>query len=101
MRRQLLLLLVAAVLAAGLAGCGGKSLTRQRYETIYVGQPDWDVLKVLGRPTYQEFDTWTYVHTRTPYFQAIIHFREGKVIAKEWSYEPPKSRDQELWPRGP
>jgi outer membrane protein assembly factor BamE (lipoprotein component of BamABCDE complex) len=94
MRRQLLVVLVAAVLAAWLAGCRSPSFTRPRYDTIYIGQPDWDVRKFLGRPTYQEFDTWTYVHSETPYCRAVIHFREGKVVAKDWSYEPPTDRGQ-------
>jgi hypothetical protein len=89
MRRNLAVILLAAVVAAWLGGCSGPSFTRQRYDTIYIGQPDWDVRNFLGRPTYQELDTWTYVHNKTPYYHAIIHFHDGKVIAKDWSYEPP------------
>jgi hypothetical protein len=94
MRRPLLAILVAAVLTAWLAGCGGPSFTRQRYDTVYIGEPDWDVRKFLGRPTYQELDTWTYIHRQVPYYRAIIHFREGKVIAKEWTYEPPTEKEK-------
>lgn len=87
MRYRLLLVPLAVLLAAWPLGCT-RSFTRQRDETIYVGQPNWDVRQVLGRPTYQEINTWTYVHTGTPYYWAVIHFGDDKVIGKDWSYEP-------------
>ncbi len=89
MKRQAAFILAGLLLAACLAGCN-RSFTRERYETIYIGQPDWDVREVLGRPTLQQADAWTYVHSKTPYYQAVIYFRDGKVVGKDWSYEPPQ-----------
>lgn len=83
------LILAALVLAALLVGCGNHSFTRQRYETIYVGQPSWDVRQALGDPTVEEPNAWTYEHTEVPYYRAVIYLRHGRVVSKEWSYEPP------------
>ena len=95
MRHRLPLVVLALLLAAWPVGCHSAPFTRQRYETLYVGQPDWDVRNVLGPPTYQEADVWTYVHTDTPYCWAVIYFRDGKVTGKEWSYEPLPARKTE------
>lgn len=76
-------LTVCVALAAGLAGCGGDKFTPTRYQTIYVGQDQYDVRSKLGRADVRSEDEWVYEH-RDPYYKAIIHFRDGFVAAKEW-----------------
>jgi len=86
-----LLIVGALVLAAALAGCN--RFTRQRYETLYVGQPARDVQRVLGKPTAYYGETWVYVHDPVPYYRAVILFSEGKISGKSWSYDrPPASQ---------
>jgi outer membrane protein assembly factor BamE (lipoprotein component of BamABCDE complex) len=90
MKHGLTVILIASVTAAGLSGCySKKSLTRDRYETLYVSQPAWDVQRALGKPTSTSLDgnTWFYVHNAAPYYRAAIHFRDGKMVSKEWSYD--------------
>ena len=87
MTRRVATLLAVCLLAACLCGCSKGSFTRQRWETLYVGQPSWDVRKVLGKPAYQDEETWIYVHDSRPYHRAAVHFRYGRVAGKDWSYE--------------
>ncbi len=79
---------VAAIIIAGAftlcCGCADK-FDRQRYETIYIGQPKDSVHRVLGAPQRSENDKWIYVND-TPYYMAEITFRDGKVVEKNWSY---------------
>ncbi len=79
------LILVALLLAGSLAGCS--RFTRQNYETIYVGQPAWDVERAMGRPTAIEGEEWVYLHEAAPYRRAVIRLVNGKVVGKSWSYE--------------
>jgi hypothetical protein len=85
------LALIVAVLAAGaLTACPGcqQKFTRQRYETIYTSMPDWQVRDVLGQPARGADDEWTYVNN-SPYYRALIRFKDGKVAAKSWSVDRP------------
>lgn len=84
-----MVILILSVLVAGLGGCS--KFTRQHYETVYVGQPTWDVRRALGRPSRQDGNAWVYVHSSAPYYQAVIHFRDKKVTGKDWSYDRPSS----------
>ena len=84
-KHRLAVILILSVLAVGLGG--SHKFTRQRYETVYVGQPAWDVRRALGRPSSQDANAWVYVHSSAPYYQAVIHFRNDKVASKEWSYD--------------
>jgi hypothetical protein len=79
-RAVLCLLLTAVVLCA--VGCQEK-FTRQRYETIYIGQPAPQVERTLGDPEAKFSDTWTYIH-ETPFYKAIIKFENGRVVDKAW-----------------
>jgi hypothetical protein len=83
--------LIAVVLSA--AGCTlapYKKFDRQRYETLYHGQPDFEVQKTMGKPARIEGNQWTYIH-ETPYYQAVITFDENdELINKEWSLERPE-----------
>ncbi len=91
MRRSTILLLILGVLVWGAcAGCQQK-FTRQRYETIYLGMPDWEVQGILGDPTGEADGVWSYVH-HEPYYSATIQFEESRVKDKRWSYEKPKRR---------
>ena len=78
-------LLVGGLLAAGLcAGCQER-FTRQRYETIYVGMPDWQVRNILGEPDVETTKgSWSYVHNE-PYYRATFRFDSGSVKDKAWS----------------
>jgi hypothetical protein len=89
MKHGLTVILIASLAAVCLGGCySKKSCTRDRYETLYVGQPAWDAQRAVGKPTSTSSDgqTWVYVHDAAPYSRAAIHFRDGKVASKEWSY---------------
>lgn len=85
--RAMSIALIGIVLAVGCAGCQEK-FTRQRYETIYVSMPDWQVRNVLGVPARKSTDEWDYVHTE-PYYRASIRFKDGSVTDKSWSVDAP------------
>jgi len=90
----------AAALACGvalalalLAGCdrarrGPGYFTRQNFETVYPGQPDWAVEEKLGHPQERHADHWVYVNER-PYYRAVVRFAGGKVTETQWSYDRP------------
>lgn len=79
-------LAVLALLTVVLPACtGGERFTRERYETVYRGQPAEAVEQALGEPTVRYPDRWQYIHT-APYYRAVIRFEDGKVVDKEWSY---------------
>jgi hypothetical protein len=78
-------LLAAALAAASCGGCAGGEFCRVNYETLYVAQPAAAVEKTLGPPTVRAGDTWTYVNDM-PFYKAVIHFRDGRVVKKEWTY---------------
>lgn len=87
--RRLILLTLLIALTAG-AGCASEKFTRERYETIYLGQPDYDVAEVLGEPDRRGPGRWLYVHDEPPHYSAEIVFDQaGRVIGREWSYELP------------
>jgi len=77
--------LIAALLGGLAAGCAEK-FTPQRYGAIYIGQPEFEVEQTLGRPAHKFSDSWTYLHDE-PFYKAIIHFRNGRVVRKVW-YDP-------------
>ncbi|OQB81352.1 MAG: hypothetical protein BWX88_04289 [Planctomycetes bacterium ADurb.Bin126] len=85
MTRTTTLVLVAA-LALGLFCAGCTKFTRERYETIYVGQPQFEVEATLGEPYARFSDTWTYINEK-PFYKAIIQFKEGRVSDKAWADE--------------
>ena len=88
MRRYWIVLLVTGLLASGLcAGCQQK-FTRQRFETIYVAMPDWQVRNVLGEPAEVDAEQWTYVH-EVPYYRATVTFKDGLVADKNWTVAKP------------
>jgi len=68
-------------------GCQQK-FTRQRYETIRVTMPEWEVREVLGSPKRRDGEVWTYVNER-PYYRAEITFAGGEVVGKDWSVDRP------------
>lgn len=72
---------VTVVLAMLLAGCN--KFTRPRYETVYVGQPDWEVAKTLGEPMVRYSDEWVYENEK-PWYKAIIKFEGDRVSGKSW-----------------
>ncbi len=89
-------LLAAMVVATMLcAGCQ-KTLTRQKYDTLYIGQPDYAVRRMLGEPQLRTDGTWTYVHN-DPYYRAVIDFQDNRIASKKWSYlrpGPPKTEER-------
>jgi len=83
MKTSSVLLLTAAVLVAGFcAGCQQK-FTRQRFDTIYRGQPAYEVEMTLGEPTAKFSNTWSYINEE-PFYKAIIEFESGRVTSKAW-----------------
>ncbi len=85
MKSASLAIIALLLVSACCVGCQD-SFTRQRYETIYHGMPDWQVRNILGEPTISNHQTWQYVNDH-PYYKAILRFEEGKVAEKTWSYE--------------
>ena len=81
--------LAAVVVATMLCvGCRG-ILTRQEYDTLYIGQPDYAVRRMLGEPQLRRNGTWTYVHN-DPYYRAVIDFQDNRIASKKWSYARPR-----------
>jgi len=82
------------VVVAGMV-CGGcqERFTRQMFDTIYIGQPDYAVRRTLGEPESRSDGTWTYVHRR-PYYRAVIDFKNNRVISKKWSYDRPARAEE-------
>jgi len=88
MRRCRIIILAACLLALSLCNGCQEKFTRQRYETIYVTMPDWQVRNVLGDPAEADGDQWTYVH-EVPYYRATVTFKDGLVVDKSWSVTKP------------
>ena len=96
MNRPLLAITATCLMLAVLcAGCQSK-FTRQNYETIYLGQPDYDVQSKLGQPDERRDGTWIYVREK-PFSKAVIVIEDGRVADKNWSWY----RDQEHAPTSP
>jgi hypothetical protein len=79
---------LAAIIAAGLLtalpiGCGPK-FTRVDYETVFVGQQQWEVQQALGTPHASIGNTWIYENDM-PFYKAVIWFEDGRVTRKAWS----------------
>ncbi len=81
--RNGIMMCLAAALVATLGGCGGPGLSREEFDAVYVGQPAWEVQKMLGDPTLREGNRWVYVRDE-PYARAEIAFAQGNVSEKEW-----------------
>jgi hypothetical protein len=94
MARTIMCFLAAGVLLGMCAGCQ-EQFTRQRYETIYVGQPAFEVEKTLGTPDARFSDTWTYLHS-DPFYKAIIEFEDSRVTNKAWYDENEMGRHPDL-----
>ena len=84
MNRTVVVMLAAAVGLAIFCGGCAKQFTRERYDTIYVGQPQFEVEATLGKPAARFSDTWSYINER-PFYKAIIQFKDGKVSDKSWA----------------
>lgn len=81
--------------ATALTACGGcdivklfhfdfRKFTRERYDTIYHGQPREQVRKKLGRPHQTTGNAWVYSRDE-PFHTAVIFFEADKVTGKRWS----------------
>ncbi len=88
MRRRGLAISILLCAAAVISGCGGPEFTREKYQTLFVGQPQKEVQGTLGRPNAATADTWFYFDTMPTYHAARIYFRDGLVVAKEWFTNP-------------
>jgi hypothetical protein len=80
--------LTAAIILASVlvSSVGCTRFTRQRYETVYVGQPVSEAQEILGAPDFRKDGDLIYVNYR-PYHHTIIHVQDGKVSGKEWSVD--------------
>jgi hypothetical protein len=66
-----------------------RKFDRQRYETLYHGQADFEVEKTMGKPHRVEGNQWTYIHDN-PDYHAVITFDENdELINKTWALDPP------------
>lgn len=89
MKFSAFLLLAICVLISGfIHGCR-KNFTRQRYETIYTGMQDREVLDILGEPNGKNAQSWWY-EGKQPYYKAIIQFENSRVKDKSWSWSRPR-----------
>ncbi|MBS3735302.1 MAG: hypothetical protein KGY99_10335 [Phycisphaerae bacterium] len=77
--------------ACVVCGCDGPTLTRETFETLYVGQPADAVRRKLGEPTRRAEGVWVYVSEEPYYRRAEIHFDNGRVRKLEWSYDRPET----------
>ncbi|MCE5324977.1 MAG: hypothetical protein LLG01_01035 [Planctomycetaceae bacterium] len=83
---------LAMVTMAMLGGCTSTPrFSRQRYDTLYTGMPDFEVRNILGNPKVEGGAAWEYEHFN-PYYKAIIHFRNGAVARREWMNDPPQAK---------
>ena len=77
---------VAGVVFVGLLmaspGCIRK-FNRANYETISMHMDEYTVRSKLGRPDREDGPAWIYERNR-PYYKAVIYFRNGLVVRKEW-----------------
>lgn len=89
MRGLTILLLLGGLVGVNVCGGCQDKFTRQRYETVYLGMPDWQVRRTLGEPSVDANGVWSYVHHQ-PYYSATIGFENTCVKHKSWSYEKPK-----------
>lgn len=81
--RRLLLTAIALNTAACTTALFYK-FDRQRYETLYYGQPYYAVEDTMGKPTEIDERQWIYIH-ESPYYRAVITYdAEGKLANKEW-----------------
>jgi len=85
-------ILVVAMLIVG--GCAANKFTRQRYDTIYVGQDKQSVREKLGEPTIELPEGWLY-RNEMPYYEARILFSGDRVSEKAWIEERKDSRTAE------
>ncbi len=70
------------MILVALSGCQ-RQFTRQRYETIFIGQSIQQVENKLGKPTQQTEDSWIYIR-EMPYYKAVIKVEDDKVVEKIW-----------------
>lgn len=83
MNVRVLGLLLALGSTIALCGCA-RPFTRERYETVRVGDSEAQVRLVIGDPAERLYQQWFYDDLDRNY-SAVIHFdREGKVRGKEW-----------------
>ena len=79
--------LLLAAIALNAAACTMslfRKFDRQRYETLYHGQPYYAVEDTLGKPTEIDERQWIYTH-ESPFYRAVITYdADGKLVNKEW-----------------
>ena len=76
------IVLTGLLLMAAAGGCIRK-FNRANYETIGMHTDEHTVRSRLGRPDAEKGNVWIYERSK-PYYQAIIYFRNGQVVRKEW-----------------
>lgn len=84
------LLCILLSLSLLFAGCSRK-FTRANFDSIYVGQEQWEVADVMGNPESQGrfASEWHYVKDSSKhYFKAVIAFDEDRRVASKRWVEP-------------
>jgi hypothetical protein len=74
---------IASAIALVMVGCS-ETLTYERWQTIYEGQPQDGVEATLGKPTERLESRWLYIDDDC-HVTAEIYFQECRVIGKTWS----------------
>ncbi len=93
-RRLLCLVIVAALLSLGLAGCAGSKINKENFDKIKLGMTQAEVQAILGPPTEASgIEIPLFEGTMSKWVQGdtviTVQFLNAKVVAKEFS-KPPK-----------
>ncbi len=88
--RQIGLLLLVALLIAGLAGCAGSKINKANFDKIKLGMTQDEVEKILGPPTESSgIEIPVFAGTMSKWTQGdttiTVQFINGKVVGKEFS----------------
>jgi hypothetical protein len=94
LRPLVCLVIVAALLGPGLAGCAGSKITKENFDKIKIGMTQEEVQAILGPPTEASgIEIPMFSGTMSKWVQGdtviTVQFVNGKVVAKEFS-KPPK-----------
>ena len=70
-----------------ISGLFSDKMTSVNFDTVYVGLSPEGVIKRLGKPTEKTGQTWTFIREKGGYRKAIIHFKDGVVYKKIWTFD--------------
>jgi outer membrane protein assembly factor BamE (lipoprotein component of BamABCDE complex) len=91
--RLFCLVLLAALVGAGLTGCARSKITKDNFDKVNLGMTQEEVQQILGPPTEASgLEVLVFSGTTAKWVQddstITIQFVNGKVVAKEFSKQP-------------